>query len=131
MALGYIFHHESVLGKQFFRSLRDFLSVLQRTSRMIGDDEIAKLLLKLLMRRLQFDAADIFRNVLGEPRNLRGRAGKIAVLAQHEAVILDHRAATRRRHQDGIEPAAAGLAEPGLDVGAGARQYHGLDRGGR
>src|ERR1700676_1725231 len=31
MALGYIFHHESVLGKQFFRGLGDFLSVLQRT----------------------------------------------------------------------------------------------------
>ena len=29
MTLRYIFHHESILGKQIFRKLRDFLSVLK------------------------------------------------------------------------------------------------------
>ncbi len=53
---------------------------------------------------------------------VRGGAGEIAVLAQHEAVVLDHRAAARRRHQDGIETAPFGLLEPDGDVGAGARQ---------
>ena len=41
MTLRYIFHHESALGKQFFRGLCDFLPVLQRAGRMIGDDDVA------------------------------------------------------------------------------------------
>src|SRR3979490_2410677 len=68
MALGYIFHHESVLGKQFFRKRRDFLSVLQRTGRVIGDDDVA-----VLLRRPQIDAADILREVPGPRPELRGR----------------------------------------------------------
>src|SRR6266852_8049944 len=45
MSLWYIFHHESALGKQFFRGLCDFLSMLQRTGRVISDDKAAILLL--------------------------------------------------------------------------------------
>src|SRR5258708_12201993 len=44
MALGYIFHHESALGKQFFRKLCDFLSVLQPTSPPIANNHITPLL---------------------------------------------------------------------------------------
>src|SRR6476661_4816029 len=39
MCFRYIFHHESNLGKQFFRSARDFLAVLQRARRVISNDE--------------------------------------------------------------------------------------------
>ena len=53
---------------------------------------------------------------------LRGGAGEIAVLAQHETVVLDHRAAARRRHQDGVEAALFRFPLPHRDVGAGARQ---------
>ena len=117
MALGYIFHHESVLGKQFFRKPRDFLSVLQRTGRVIGDHEFAGLL-----RRQQGDVGDILGDILCQRRYLRRRRGEVAVFAQHESVVLDHRPATRCRHQDGVEAALAGLLEPDRDVGARARQ---------
>jgi hypothetical protein len=74
MALRHIFHHESVLGKQFFRSLRYFLSVLQRTCRMICDDDAARLL-----RRLQRHALDVLRYILGHCRNFRRRRREIAI----------------------------------------------------
>ena len=48
--------------------------------------------------------------------------GEIAVLAQHESVVLDHGAATRCRHQDGIEAASLGFGKPGRDIGAGTAQ---------
>src|SRR5713226_699673 len=118
MALGYIFHHESALGKQFFRGLRDFLAMLKRTSRVIGDDDIAM----WLLLTPQIDAAEILRDVLCQRRNLRRRACEIAVLAQHEAVVLDHRAAPRCRHQDGVETVLLGFLEPDADIGARPRQ---------
>src|SRR5438552_18612877 len=118
MALGYIFHHESALGKQFFQGVRDFLYMLERTSRMICDDDIV--MLPLLT--LEIDAAEILGDILGQRRNLRCGASEIAVLAQHETVVLDHRAAARRRHQDGVEAVPIGLLEPDGDVGARARQ---------
>ena len=77
---------------------------------------------RVLLRWLQFDAADILGDVLCQRGNRGGGAGEIAVLAQHEAIVLDDRAATRRRHQDGIETVPLGLLEPDADVGAGARQ---------
>ena len=94
MALGYIFHHESVLGKQFFRKLRDFLSVLQRTGRVIGNQRSSP---PTCCRWLQIDAGEIFGDVLCQRRYLRGGPCEFAILAQHETVVLDHRAATRCR----------------------------------
>ncbi len=38
------------------------------------------------------------------------------------AIVLDHRPAARRRHQDGVETVPLGLPEPDGDVGARARQ---------
>ena len=61
MTLRYIFHHESILGKQIFRKLRDFLAVLKRTGGVIGNDEIAA-----APRRRQIEARDILGDVLGQ-----------------------------------------------------------------
>src|ERR1700677_2269622 len=113
VALGYIFHHESVLGKQFFRQLRDFLPVLKRTSRVISDDDVVAALC-----RREIEPANILGNILGERRNLGGAGGEIAVLTQHETKVLNDGAAARCRHQDGIEAAAIGLRKPGGYVGA-------------
>ena len=74
------------------------------------------------LRWIEIDAAEIFGDVLCQRGYLRGGACKIAVLAQHETVVLDDRAAARRRHQDGIEAALFRLPMPHRDVGAGARQ---------
>ena len=117
MALRHIFHHESVFGKQFFRSLRDFLSVLQRTRRVIRDHDVARLL-----RWLQRNADDIFTDVHSQRRYFRGGHGEIAVFAQHVAIILDHRAATGCCHQDGIQAVLLGFFEPNCDVGPRPRQ---------
>src|SRR3984893_6126409 len=50
----------------------------------------------------------------GDPRRLF-RIGRI--LAQHEAVVLDGRAATRGIDHDGVEPGGEALALPRIDVG--------------
>ena len=63
----------------------------------------------VLLLRLQIDAATYSVMSLASAETLRGGGGEIAVLAQHETVVLDHRAAARRRHQDGVEAVAIGL----------------------
>ncbi len=84
---------------------------------MIGDDEIA-----MLLRWKQVESADILGDILGQRRNPSGRTSEIAVFAQHETIVLDHRSATRCRDQDGVEAASLGLRQPDTDVGARARQ---------
>ena len=53
---------------------------------------------------------------------LAAAACEVAVLAQHETIVLDDGPAARCRHQDGIEAVPLGLLEPDGDVGARARQ---------
>ena len=76
----------------------------------------------MLLRWLQFDAAEILRDILGQRGNPRGSGREVAVLTQHEAIILDHRSATGCRHQDGVEAISFGLLQPDGDIGARPRQ---------
>ena len=46
------------------------------------------------------------------------RSGIGRIVAQHEAVILDRRAATRGGDDDRVEAVALDLARPGVDIGA-------------
>ncbi len=62
------------------------------------------------------------RDVAGERRDARRLLGIGRIVAQHEAVILDLRAAARGVDDDGVEPAALDLALPGVDVGAAHRR---------
>src|SRR6266700_4404954 len=111
MALWYIFHYESALGKQIFRGTRDFLSMLQRTGRVIGDDDVAERL-----AQAQFEALEILGDILRQRRDLRGGRSEIAVFAQHVAVVLDHGSTAGCRHQDRVETAPLRLRGPDRDV---------------
>ena len=80
---------------------------------MIGDGEAG------LSRRLrQVERRQIFGDVLGQRRDARRLLGIGRIEAQHEAVVLDRRAAARRGDDDGVEPAVLDLARPGVDVAA-------------
>ena len=61
------------------------------------------------------------RDVAGERRDPRAPCSAQAGSSrEHEAVILDRRAAARGVDDDGVEPGAVDLARPGVDVGARA-----------
>ena len=71
---------------------------------------------------MQFDVANILGDILGQRRDPGRRLREIAILAQHVTIVLDHRPAAGRGHQDGVETAALDFRGPGRDVGARARQ---------
>ena len=78
---------------------------------MIGDLDVAR-----AGRLADAEFREIFGNVFRERRDL-GRFVPISgVCPQHEAIILDGGAAARRRHQDRVEPLAADLAGPDIDI---------------
>src|SRR5262245_28447748 len=114
MSLRYIFHDEPDLAKQFFRRACDFLSVLKRARRVIRNDEART---AALTRHVQ--GAEMLADIQREPRDARGLVRIVRIAAQHEPIILDRRAATRRGDQDGIEPLALDLGAPGVDLAAG------------
>ena len=64
----------------------------------------------------QVERRQIFGDVLGQRRNTRRLFGIGRIEAQHEAVVLDRRAAARGGDDDGIEPALIDRARPGVDI---------------
>src|SRR5215831_17315169 len=66
--------------------------------------------------RVQVDLRQVLGNVLDPRRYLRRLIGIAAILAQHEAVVLERGSATRSRHQDGIKTLAFDLPPPCVDV---------------
>ena len=80
---------------------------------MIGHHEIG-----IDHRGLQAEVGHDLGDVLGDRADPRGLLRVGAVLAQHEAVVLDRGAAARGVDHDGIEPGAVELAAPGVDAGA-------------
>jgi hypothetical protein len=88
MALRRIEHDKTRRRQQVFRLVADFLAVLERTGAVIGDA-----LASGLRRLLQADFAHQFGHVARQRRNFRGLFRQFRVVAEHEAVILDCRAA--------------------------------------
>src|SRR6516164_6599764 len=99
MTLGYIFHYETHLGKQFFWFSPNFLTMLKRAGRMICRHNAL-----MLATRRERKQSKILADVLGEERHPRGLLGVGLVGPQHEAIILDRRPAARGCDEDGIEP---------------------------
>ena len=52
-------------------------------------------------------------------RDPRGLLGISRIVPEHEAVILDRRAAARGGDHDGVEPLPVHLGDPGVDVALG------------
>ena len=77
---------------------------------MIGDDEVG-----LEDRRHQPDGRHVLGDVLGDARHPQRLLGIGWVVSEHEAVILDRRAATRGRDQDRVKAAPVHLGDPGVD----------------
>src|SRR6202045_3758081 len=80
------------------------------------------------------EAAEVFRDVQGKTRDAASLLGVGLVGAQHEAIVLERRAAAGRRNNDRIQPLALDLACPGIGLapggGAGlARAAEVMDQG--
>src|SRR2546429_458853 len=88
-----------------------FLAVLHRTGGVIGDHLVLR-----MGRRGQFARGKKFRYVLGERGNPRSPFRKGLVIPQQLSVILDHRAAARRRDHNRIEPVALDFRAPDVDL---------------
>ena len=87
------FPHLKAHGRQQrTRLLVDFLAMLQRTSRVIGD-----CLARRDHRGFQRHARQHFGDVLGQRRNARRPRRPFGIVLQHEAVVFYHRAAARGR----------------------------------
>ena len=78
---------------------------------MIGDAEA-----RPGERRQQPELVDELADVAGDARHLGGALGIAAVAGEQMAVVLDHGAAARRGDEDGVEPAFAERARPGIDI---------------
>src|SRR5215831_8266713 len=115
MSFRYIFHHETDLAKQFFRRARNFLSVLERAGRMVGNYKPSGTTLGR-----QIEPAEILADISGEPRHADCLIRIRLVVAKHIAVILHRGAASRGGDQDGIE--ALDLRGPCIDLTAGGRE---------
>ena len=68
---------------------------------------------------MRLKAGDVFGDVLGDGGDAGGLLGIGRILPEHEAVILDRRAAARRGDDDGVEPLPVHLGDPGVDVALG------------
>src|ERR1700737_5171931 len=80
------------------------------------------------------EAAEVFRDVQGKTRDAASLLGVGLVGAQHEAIVLERRAAAGRRNNDRIQPLALDLACPGIGLAPGvdaglARAAEGMDQG--
>ena len=62
------------------------------------------------------ESCEKFGDVPGERRDPRGLFGVGGIVAEKEAVILDHSAAAGRRDDDGVEAAALDLGGPDIDI---------------
>ena len=101
MRLGDVDRLEPGRGEQRLRLAVQLLAVLQRAGRVIGDPHSPA-----FARRPQAElGAATSRHVAGELADPRRLVGIGRVLAQHEAVILDRRAAARGVDDDRVEPA--------------------------
>src|SRR4029077_2483366 len=114
MSFWYIFHDESHLAKQFFRRAYNFLTVLKRAGRMVGDHKARRGALGC-----EVDAAQILADVPGKPRHAERLLGVGAIGAQHITVILDGGAAARSGDKDGIEAVALHLRGQRIDLAPG------------
>ena len=83
---------------------------------MIGDDE------RLRRGEGEFEAGDIFGHVPRQRRDPRRLLGVGGIVGEHEAVVLDRRAAARGGDDDRLQAAVVDLARPGVDVGARLRE---------
>src|SRR6185437_409499 len=66
----------------------------------------------------QSDFAHEFGYVARERRNGLGSLGEFGIVSEHEAIVLDHRAASGCVDDDRVEPAVLDLPRPGENVGA-------------
>src|SRR5260370_36045296 len=62
------------------------------------------------------EAAEVFRDVHGKTRDAAGLLGVGLVGAQHEAIVLEHRAAAGCRNNDRVQPLALDLTCPGIGL---------------
>ncbi len=113
MALRHVAHREARHGKQGLRLLAQALAVLHGTGGMIGDGERFGV---RLPRGTEFQRERKFGDITGEFRDDLGLVRIDRIFAQHEAVILDGGATTRRGDEDGIETFPLNLRPPSVDI---------------
>ena len=106
------------LRQQVLGLPRDFLAVLERAGGVVGDRRARAR--RAGAPRSSARRYSVMSSASAETRAAFAGIGRI--VAQHEAVVLDGRAAARRRDQDCVEPLAFDLARPGIDVGARLRE---------
>ena len=107
---------EARRGEECLRSGVNTLPVLHRAGGMISDAPDGGG--NLTQRRAQAERRDHLGDIASERGDPRRLLRKGWFLAQHEAVILDRRAATGGIYRDGVEPGGETLAFPRIDVGA-------------
>ncbi|OBQ27934.1 MAG: hypothetical protein AN485_24245, partial [Anabaena sp. MDT14b] len=113
MALWHFAHPEACGGEQLFRPVLELLAMLHRAGGMVGHAQVE------VANRSHFKGFHELADVHGEGRDAGRLPGIGRVILQHEAVILDRRAATRCRDEDGVEAGALDLGHPGVDVAPG------------
>ncbi len=113
VALGHVAHGEAGVGEQRLRLLADLLAVLHRAGGVVGDRQAVP----APLASSRSSVGEILGDVLGERRDAVGLARRRPRRPEHEAVVLDRRAAARRGDDDGVEALALDLARPGVDVG--------------
>ena len=117
MAFRHIFDDKAQLGKQIFRCMHYLLSVLQRTSGVIGDRQARRRGAGLHGKR-----GEIFGHVPGQRGYARRLDGIGRIVAEHEAIVLHRRAAAGNGDENRVEGAAFGFRCPGIDQTARLRQ---------
>ena len=94
------------LASSAFGSAMHLLAVLQRAGGVIGDPP------RPVRRARSPSSADQLGDIAGKRRDPRRLLGIGRVVAQHEPVILDRRAAARGVDDDRVEPAGPALSAP-------------------